>query len=79
MKADGVLNLLKFQRFQSVRMTSSLVRSTKNKAQTLVISRITALELFLCLFLYRHFVRQKGLKSVIVRVGRKKPLRANRF
>ena len=28
MKADGVLNLLKFQRFQSVRMTSSLVRST---------------------------------------------------
>ena len=30
MKADGVLNLLKFQRFQSVRMTSSLVRSTKN-------------------------------------------------
>ena len=28
MKADGVLNLLKFQCFQSVRMTSSLVRST---------------------------------------------------
>ena len=30
MKADGVLNLLKFQRFQSVRMTSSLVRSTNS-------------------------------------------------
>ena len=28
MKADGVRSLLKFQRFQSVRMTSSLVRST---------------------------------------------------
>ena len=28
MKADGVLNLLKFQCFQSVRMTSSLARST---------------------------------------------------
>ena len=33
MKADGVLNLLKFQRFQSVRMTSSLVRSTMMKAR----------------------------------------------
>ena len=39
MKADGVLNLLKFQRFQSVRMTSSLVRST---IQTLGIPRVFA-------------------------------------
>ena len=39
MKADGVLNLLKFQCFQSVRMTSSLVRST---IQTLGIPRVFA-------------------------------------
>lgn len=46
MKADGVLNLLKFQRFQSVRMTSSLVRSTKNKRdEEPVISRITGFSL----------------------------------
>jgi hypothetical protein len=39
MKADGVLNLLKFQRFQSVRMTSSLVRST---TETVEISTVFA-------------------------------------
>ena len=32
MKDDGVLNLLKFQAFQNVRMASSLVRSTKSRS-----------------------------------------------
>ena len=62
MKADGVLNLLKFQRFQSVRMTSSLVRSTKMKrSETLVISTITR---YRPLLLYHDVFMVKWQKKV---------------